>query len=147
MDILLLSISLFLFSLLFAFNFVLKPHRLKLPPSPLFSLPLIGHLHLLNHPIHREHSPTSLKNTAMSSPSDLVFVSLLLSFLLNRASTLFSGAPANKLHYRASPEAYGALKQPLSLIEARLLSLEPHETKYIIEPPLRPTKPSNCLSP
>ncbi|KAG7011036.1 Isoflavone 2'-hydroxylase [Cucurbita argyrosperma subsp. argyrosperma] len=61
MDILLLSISLFLFTLLFAFNFVLKPHRLNLPPGPLLCLPLIGHLHLLNHPIHRTLTNLSQK--------------------------------------------------------------------------------------
>ncbi|XP_022943757.1 isoflavone 2'-hydroxylase-like [Cucurbita moschata] len=61
MDILLLSISLFIFPLLFAFNFVLKPRRLKLPPGPLFSLPLLGHLHLLNHPIHRTLTNLSQK--------------------------------------------------------------------------------------
>lgn len=53
MDILLLSISFFLFSVIFAFNFLLRPHRLNLPPTPPFCLPFIGHFHLLKHPFHQ----------------------------------------------------------------------------------------------
>ncbi|XP_022149516.1 cytochrome P450 81E8-like [Momordica charantia] len=50
MDILLLSIFL---SLLLAF-LLFRPHRRNnLPPSPLFSLPIIGHLHLVKHSVHR----------------------------------------------------------------------------------------------
>ncbi|XP_038900544.1 cytochrome P450 81Q32-like [Benincasa hispida] len=52
MDILFLFISLSLFSLL-ALRFFLQLHRQNLPPTPLFSLPIIGHLHLVKHPIHR----------------------------------------------------------------------------------------------
>ncbi|XP_022947035.1 cytochrome P450 81F3 [Cucurbita moschata] len=62
MDILLLSIPLLLLSLLFAFNFLQTPHRLNLPPTPLFSLPLIGHFHLLKHPLHRSLHALSQKH-------------------------------------------------------------------------------------
>ncbi|XP_038901746.1 cytochrome P450 81Q32-like [Benincasa hispida] len=52
MDNILVYIFLFVISLLLALKLLL-PHGKNLPPSPLFSLPLIGHLHLLKHPIHQ----------------------------------------------------------------------------------------------
>lgn len=63
MDLLLLSISIIsLFCLLLAFNFLHQPHHKNHPPSPSFSLPLIGHLHLLKHPVHRTLQNLSQKH-------------------------------------------------------------------------------------
>ncbi|CAK9315602.1 unnamed protein product [Citrullus colocynthis] len=63
MDLLLLSISLIsLFSLLLAFNFFQQPPHKNLPPTPSFSLPLIGHLHLLKHPVHQTLQSLSQKH-------------------------------------------------------------------------------------
>ncbi|XP_038902241.1 cytochrome P450 81Q32-like [Benincasa hispida] len=50
---LLLCILLSLVYLLLGYSFLLKPHGLNLPPTPLFCLPFIGHLHLLKHPVHK----------------------------------------------------------------------------------------------
>ncbi|KAH6784360.1 cytochrome P450 [Perilla frutescens var. hirtella] len=53
----------FLFSLLLlvaTFKFLAKGNR-KLPPSPIPSLPLLGHLHLLKFPLHRTYSNLSQK--------------------------------------------------------------------------------------
>ncbi|KGN63284.1 cytochrome P450 81Q32 [Cucumis sativus] len=50
-----------LISLLLGYSFLFKPHRLNLPPTPLFGLPFIGHLHLLKHPVHKTLQTLSQK--------------------------------------------------------------------------------------
>ncbi|TYJ98343.1 isoflavone 3'-hydroxylase-like [Cucumis melo var. makuwa] len=50
-----------LISLLLGYSFLFKPHRLNLPPTPLFGLPFIGHLHLLKHPVHKTFQTLSQK--------------------------------------------------------------------------------------
>ncbi|KAG6469368.1 hypothetical protein ZIOFF_074083 [Zingiber officinale] len=51
------SLFLFLFSILLIFHRWRQNHR-RLPPSPP-SFPILGHLHLLNPPIHRPHAAIS----------------------------------------------------------------------------------------
>nr|QWT69385.1 CYP81D1 [Gynostemma pentaphyllum] len=60
MDDIFLYIFLSLSSLLLAVIFLLRPRR-NLPPSPPFSLPLIGHLYLIKHPVHRSFQKLSQK--------------------------------------------------------------------------------------
>lgn len=57
----LLYILLSLVCLLLGYSFLLKPDRLNLPPTPLFCLPFIGHLHLLKHPVHKTFQNLSQK--------------------------------------------------------------------------------------
>ncbi|XP_038902744.1 cytochrome P450 81Q32-like [Benincasa hispida] len=54
-------ILLSLVCLLLGYSFLPKPNRLNLPPTPLFCLPFIGHLHLLKHPVHRTFQNLSQK--------------------------------------------------------------------------------------
>ncbi|XP_022149524.1 isoflavone 3'-hydroxylase-like [Momordica charantia] len=61
MEFLLLSILSSLFSLLIVLSFLPRPRRGNLPPSPPFALPLIGHIHLVKHPVHRTFHKISKK--------------------------------------------------------------------------------------
>ncbi|XP_038902403.1 cytochrome P450 81Q32-like [Benincasa hispida] len=57
----LFCILLSLVCLLLGYTSLLKPNRLNLPPTPLFCLPFIGHLHLLKHPVHQTFQNLSQK--------------------------------------------------------------------------------------
>ncbi|KAG2245467.1 hypothetical protein Bca52824_092701 [Brassica carinata] len=67
---LILPVSFLLILISIKFLFTKSTRKLNLPPSPAYSLPFIGHLHLLKHPVQRTLLSLSVtQGTLLSSTS------------------------------------------------------------------------------